>query len=206
MAIKASKKGQAPIAVGNWSGDDWQGLADDDPDNKIKFDEKWGTGSCTFTTKTAESSLDFMFQPGGFDGELQIAWVVISKGHTPPASTPPLPTSTDNEKWTYVIDDLTGDDGPCENVYVRTGEIGAWTDAIAPVCDNPDGEGKVFYADVPAHPLVAEGEEDPIPDHHVQLFVQYLDNMFKVGDVMRVSFDYYSHVDRRVDTQSHYLA
>ncbi len=351
MAIKASKKGATPFAVGNWSGDDWQGLADDDQANKISYDEKWAKSSCILTTKTAENPLDFMFQPGGFDGELNIAWVVISKGHCEPEATPLMPISLDNAKdvsvinfsdftqnpfednneaeivdgklvsngddvfnvlegltlepeldygviakvkassdvevgvslgqwgamadgsflgydvwnevvirlgnapvddegnipencfvmfspeddfdgtievewaklvyfeepeepepphyetiWSMVIDDLTGDNGESDHVYRRTGEVGAWTDDIAPVCDNPAGEGKVFYADVPAHPLVAEGEEDPIPDHHVQFFVQYPDNMFKPGDIMKVSFDYYSTVERRVDTQSHYTA
>lgn len=351
MAIKASKKGATPIAVGNWSGDDWQGLADDDPDNKIKYDENWAASSCILTTKTAENPLDFMFQPGGYDGELNIAWVVISKGHCEPESTPLMPISLDNAtdvakidfsgftenpfeenngaaivdgklvnngddvfnimegltleadkdygviakvkassdvevgvslgnwgamvdgsflgydvwnevvirlgnapvddegnipencfvmlspednfdgtievewaklvyfvepepepepvyktEWSYVLDDLTGEDGPCENVYTRIGEVGAWEDVEAGVCDNPAGEGKVFYADVQAHPLVAEGEEDPIPDHHTQFFVQYPDNMFHVGDIMKISFDYYSTVERRVDTQSHLTA
>ncbi|MDE5870500.1 MAG: hypothetical protein K2H22_00930 [Muribaculaceae bacterium] len=349
VAIKASKKGATPFAVGNWSGDDFQGLADNDQENKIKYDEKWAASSCVMTTKTAENPLMFMFQPGGFDGELNIAWVVVSKGHCEPESTPLMPISLDNAKdvteinfadftsnpfeenndaqivdgklvstgddvfnvleglklepeldygviakvkassdveigvslgtwgamadgsflgydvwnevvirlgnapvdedgnipessfvmfspeddfdgtievewaklvyfeepeeepepvyetkWSMVIDDLTGDNGESDHVWSRTGEVGAWTDAIAPVCDNPAGEGKVFYADVPAHPLVAEGEEDPIPDHHVQFFVQYPDNMFKVGDILKISFDYYSTVERRVDTQSHY--
>lgn len=347
MAIKASKKGATPIAVGNWSGDDWQGLADDDQSNKINYDEKWAASSCVLTTKTAANPLDFMFQPGGYDGDLQIAWVVISKGHCEPEATPLMPISLDNAttvtevnfselteypfdgpatiengvlvstgddvfnvmegltlepdldygviakvkassdvevgvslgdwgcmvddsflgydiwnevvvrlgnapvddegkipencfvmfspeddfdgtievewvklvyfvepepqpepvyetKWSNVINDLTGDNGESDHVYRRVGEVGAWSDEIAPVCDNPAGEGKVFYADVPAHPLVAEGEEDPIPDHHVQFFVQYPDNMFKAGDIMKVSFDYYSTVERRVDTQSHY--
>ncbi|MDE6768393.1 MAG: hypothetical protein K2J78_01565 [Muribaculaceae bacterium] len=349
MAIKASKKGATAFAVGNWSGDDFFGLADDDQSNKITYDEKWAASSCTMTTRTANNPLDFMFQPGGYDGELNIAWVVISKGHCEPESTPLMPISLDNAndvtevnfstlgsydydgasaelvdgvlvatgddvfnvmeglklepeldygviakvkasadvevgvslgdwgamvdgsflgydvwnevvirlgnapvddetglipencfvmfspeddfagtievewvklvyfvepepepepvyktEWSMAIDDLTGDNGESDYVWSRTGEVGAWTDAIAPVCDNPDGEGKVFYADVPAHPLVAEGEEDPIPDHHVQFFVQYPDNMFKVGDIMKVKFDYYSTVERRVDTQSHY--
>ncbi|MDE6381145.1 MAG: hypothetical protein K2L11_11800 [Muribaculaceae bacterium] len=350
VAIKGSKKGATPFAVGNWSGDDFQGLADADQDNKIKYDDKWAASSCVLTTTTANNPLLFMFQPGGYDGELNIAWVVISKGHCEPESTPLMPISLDNAndvaeisfadltenpfeenngasivdgklvsngddvfnvlegltleadkdygviakvkassdvevgvslgnwgamvdgsflgydiwnevvirlgnapvddegnipencfvmfspeddfdgtievewaklvyfvepeveepvyktEWSMVIDDLTGDDGESEHVYRRTGEVGDWTDSIAPVCDNPDGEGKVFYADVPAHPLVAEGEEDPIPDHHVQFFVQYPDNMFKAGDIMKVKFDYYSTEERRVDTQSHYTA
>lgn len=347
VAIKASKKGATPFAVGNWAGDDFQGLADDNQDNKIKYDEKWGASSCVMTTKTADNPLLFMFQPGGYDGELNIAWVVVSKGHCEPEATPLMPISLDNAKdvsevkfselseypfdgtatiengilvsngddvfnvlegltlepdldygiiakvkassdveigvslgdwgcmvdgsflgydvwnevvvrlgnapvgedgkipencfvmfspeddfdgtievewvklvyfeepepepepvyetkWGMVIDDLTGANGESDNVWSRTGEVGDWTDAIAPVCDGPDGVGKVFYADVPAHPLVAEGEEDPIPDHHVQFFVQYPDNMFKVGDILKVKFDYYSTVERRIDTQSHY--
>lgn len=349
VAIKASKKGSTAFAVGNWSGDDWQGLADNDQDNKIKYDDKWATSSCVLTTTTANNPLDFMFQPGGYDGVLNIAWVVISKGHVEPESTPLMPISLDNAVedavvnfselgsypfdgesveyvdgrivatgedvfnvmenltlepeldygiiakvkssadvevgvsmgdwgamvddsflaydvwnefvvrlgnapvdddgnipencfvmlapeddfdgtievewvklvhfitpevhepvyetvWKNVIDDLTGDNGQSEHVYARTGEVGAWTDEMAPVCDNPAGDGKVFYCDVPEHPLVAEGEEDPIPDHHRQFFVQYQDDMFKVGDIMKVSFDYYSTVERRVDTQSHYSA
>ncbi|MDE6511308.1 MAG: hypothetical protein K2L00_04340, partial [Muribaculaceae bacterium] len=142
-----------------------------------------------------------MFAPeDDFDGEIQVEWVKLVHFLAPePEKDPDYETV-----WSIVIDDLTGDNGESDHVWSRTGEVGAWTDAIAPVCDNPAGEGKVFYADVPAHPLVAEGEEDPIPDHHVQFFVQYPDNMFKVGDIMKISFDYYSTVERRVDTQSHY--
>ena len=303
VAIKASKKGATAFAVGNWSGDDFFGLADDNQDNKIKYDEKWAASSCVMTTRTANNPLDFMFQPGGYDGELNIAWVVVSKGHCEPEATPLMPISLDNAKdvseisfadltsnpfeenngaeivdgklvstgddvfnvlegltlepeldygviakvkasgdvnidvslgtwgamvdnsflaydvwnevvirlgnapldedgnipencfvmfspeddfdgtievewaklvyfeepepepdpvyetvWSMVIDDLTGANGESDHVLSRTGEVGAWTDAICPVTEGPDGVGQVFYAEVPAHPLVAEGE------------------------------------------------
>lgn len=142
-----------------------------------------------------------MFAPeDGFDGTIEVEWVKLVYF----VPEPEEPEVKYEYNWKYVIDDLTGDNGESDHVWSRTGEVNAWTDAIAPVCANPAGEGQVFYADVPAHPLVEEGEEDPIPDHHVQFFVQYPDDMFKVGDIMKVSFDYYSTVERRVDTQSHF--
>ena len=109
VAIKASKKGASAFAVGNWSGDDWQGLADNDPDNKIKYDEKWTVNSCILTTKTAENPLNFNFQPGGYDGELHIAWVVISKGDAQPGYTPSMPVEAGNDfeyegVWYTIID------------------------------------------------------------------------------------------------------
>lgn len=354
VCIKASKKGATQFAVGNWSGADWQGLADDDPDNKIKYDEKWATSSCIFTAQPHENPLDFMFQPGGgYDGELNIAWVTISTGHEPadPTQLPLMPVSLDDAElvtevdfstmgeytydgesasivdgvlvnvgedgfnvmegltledgldygivarvkasddvevgvslgdwgvmidgsflaynvwnevvvrlgyapkdddgqipdpsfvffspedgfegtievewvklvnfvepepepepvykteWSYVLDDLTGADGENEHIYCRYPvAVGEWPDEIAHVCEGPDGAGMVFYSDVAAHPLVAEGEEDPIPDHYNQFFVQYPEDKFKVGDILKVKFDYYSTVERRITTQSHMTA
>ena len=144
-----------------------------------------------------------MFSPeDGFDGTLEVDWVKLVYFVEPE----PEPEPVYKTEWSYVLDDLTGEDGPCSNVYTRIGEVGAWEDVEAQVCEGPDGVGKVFYADVKAHPVPAEGEEDPIPDHHTQFFIQYPENMFQVGDTLKIKFDYYSTVERRIDTQSHYTA
>ena len=144
-----------------------------------------------------------MFAPeDGFDGTIEVEWVKLVYFIPEPEEPEPVYKT----EWSYVLDDLTGEDGPCSNVYTRIGEVGAWEDVEAGVCEGPDGVGKVFFADVKAHPLPAEGEEDPIPDHHTQFFVQYPENMFHVGDTLKVKFDYYSTVERRVDTQSHLTA
>lgn len=61
---------------------------------------EWEEQSVTFNTLTTESSF-VVFQPGTFDGEIQIKWVRVSHSEAPSISW-----------WTSVINngDLEGDD------------------------------------------------------------------------------------------------
>ncbi len=202
--IIARVKATSDVKVGVSMGD-WGVMADGD---FVAYDAwnqvivRLGLAPVDEEGKIPENSF-VMFSPeDGFDGTIEVEWVKLVYFVEPE----PEPEPVYKTEWSYVLDDLTGEDGPCSNVYTRIGEVGAWEDVEAGVCEGPDGVGKVFYADVKAHPVPAEGEEDPIPDHHTQFFVQYPENMFHVGDTLKIKFDYYSTVERRVDTQSHLTA
>lgn len=195
--VKASEDVEVGVSLGDWGTVvDGSFLAYDAWNQVIV---RLGNAPVDEDGNIPENSFVMFGAPEGYEGTIEVDWVKLVY-FIPPEEEPEPVYET---KWSMVIDDLTGDNGESEHVYRRIGEVGKWSDEIAPVCDNPDGSGKVFYADVPAHPLVAEGEEDPIPDHHVQFFVQYPDDKFQEGDIMKISFDYYSTVERRVDTQSH---
>ena len=196
--VKASSDVEVGVSLGNWGAVvDGSFLAYDGWNQVIV---RLGLPVTDEETGKIPEDCFVMFSPeDGFDGTVEVEWVKLVYFVEPEVNEPVYKT-----EWSMVIDDLTGANGESDNVWSRTGEVGAWTDAICPVTEGPDGAGQVFYADVPAHPLVAEGEEDPIPDHHVQFFIQYPDNMFKVGDILKVKFDYYSTVERQIDTQSHY--
>lgn len=197
--VKSSEDVEVGVSLGNWGAVvDGDFLAYDSWNQVVV---RLGQPVVDEETGEIPENCFVMFSPAdGYEGTVEVEWVKLV--YFLPEEEEPEPVY--ETKWSMLIDDLTGENGESDHVWSRTGEVGAWTDDIAPVCDGPDGVGKVFYADVPAHPLVAEGEEDPIPDHHVQFFVQYPDNKFKVGDILKVKFDYYSTVERQIDTQSHY--
>ena len=73
--MKSSKEGAFNVQMGNWG----EGNNTVTP---ITVSTEWEEQSVTFNTITTESSF-VVFQPGGFDGELQIKWVKVSHSEAP---------------------------------------------------------------------------------------------------------------------------
>lgn len=152
------------------------------------------------TGEIPEENFVMLTPPDGFEGTIDVAWVKLVHFLEPE----PEPEPTFKYVWETPIENLTGDNGKSDNVYTRITEDGEWKDVVADVCDNPAGEGKVFFGNVEAHPYPEDPENDPIPDHSTQFFIHFPDNVLQEGDSLRVSFDYYETIERNIDTQAHY--
>lgn len=74
--IKASKKGAFNVQMGNWGATS---------EKQISVSTEWEEQFVTFNAITTESSF-VVFQPGTFDGEIEVQWVRVSHSETPAVS------------------------------------------------------------------------------------------------------------------------
>jgi len=76
--IKASKAGAFNVQMGNWGAT---------TEKQISVTTEWAEQFVTFDAITTVSSF-VVFQPGTFDGEIQIQWVRVSHSEAPTVSVP----------------------------------------------------------------------------------------------------------------------
>lgn len=76
--IKSSKEGSFNVQMGNW------GATSEKP---IAVTTEWTEQYVTFNAITTESSF-VVFQPGDFDGEIQVQWVSVSHSEAPAVKVP----------------------------------------------------------------------------------------------------------------------
>ena len=74
--IKASKKGAFNVQMGSWGATS---------EKQISVSTEWEEQFVTFNAITTESSF-VVFQPGTFDGEIEVQWVRVSHSETPAVS------------------------------------------------------------------------------------------------------------------------
>lgn len=167
--IKGSKAGSVNVQLGNWGALQ---------EKKLDFTEEWTEASCTMNPQTVTTGF-CVFQPGTYDGKLEIEWVKIS--HVEAQSV---------KYYESLITNGDADAGESENVISR--EPGA-ADIQAAVVDDALGTGKVFVSRIGGSPANAWDS---------QFFIKF-NSPLQEGDKIRVSFRYRCDDTRSIDTQAH---
>lgn len=166
--IRGSKEGQLNVQLG-----DWGALKE----GTLKFTDDWSEAQVTLAP--CEVTKGFVvFQPGNYDGKLEIEWVQVSHSEAPQIKVYyPLVSNGDAE----------GDD--VESFWAVEGN-GLQN---ARIVDNPDGAGHVFEVNLPA---------SPVESWDAQFFIKS-NTVLNEGDKVRVSFRYKCTDTRNIDTQAH---
>ena len=162
--IKGSKNGSLNVQLGNWGALQ---------EGQLSFTSEWAEQSATFVGLQVEEGFS-VFQPGTYDGSLEIEWIKLSHE-----------TGVEVE-WSSIITGGVAADGQSHSFLAGPG-------AEAPVVDNPDGEGVVYET-----PIVA----DPENPWDSQFFIVF-NEALEAGTRIRVSFDYFCTDARTIDTQAH---
>lgn len=167
--IKGSQAGSLNVQLGNWGALQ---------EKKLDFTEEWSEASCTMNPQTVTSGF-CVFQPGTYEGKLEIEWVKISHVEAPSV-----------KYYESLITCGDADAGESENVISR--EPGA-ADIQAAVVDDALGTGKVFVSRIGGSPANAWDS---------QFFIKF-NSPLQEGDKIRVSFRYRCDDTRSIDTQAH---
>ena len=169
--IRSSKEGSFNVQMGNW------GATFEKP---IRVTTEWEEQSVTFNTLTTESSF-VVFQPGTFDGEIQIKWVRVSHSEAPSISW-----------WTSVINngDLEGDD---LSNFFATEKDGPKTATLGAPGTGADGVGRA---------IVVQSGDNPENVWDTQFFVK-ANRYFEEGDRMRFSMKYRAEKEAGSESQAH---
>lgn len=170
--IRSSKEGSFNVQMGNW------GATFEKP---IRVTTEWEEQSVTFNTLTTESSF-VVFQPGTFDGEIQIKWVKVSHSEAPSISW-----------WTSVINngDLEGDD--LSNFFATEKTDGPKTATLGAPGTGADGVGRA---------IVVQSGDNPTNPWDTQFFVK-ANRYFEEGDRMRFSMKYRAEKEAGSESQAH---
>lgn len=170
--IRSSKEGSFNVQMGNW------GATFEKP---IRVTTEWEEQSVTFNTLTTESSF-VVFQPGTFDGEIQIKWVRVSHSEAPSISW-----------WTSVINngDLEGDD--LSNFFATEKTDGPKTATLGAPGTGADGVGRA---------IVVQSGDNPENVWDTQFFVK-ANRYFEEGDRMRFSMKYRAEKEAGSESQAH---
>lgn len=167
--IKGSQAGSLNVQLGSWGALQ---------EKKLDFTEEWSEASCTMNPQTVTSGF-CVFQPGTYEGKLEIEWVKISHVEAPSV-----------KYYESLITSGDADAGESENVISR--EPGA-ADIQAAVVDDALGTGKVFVSRIGGSPANAWDS---------QFFIKF-NSPLQEGDKIRVSFRYRCDDTRSIDTQAH---
>lgn len=167
--IKGSQAGSLNVQLGSWGALQ---------EKKLDFTEEWSEASCTMNPQTVTSGF-CVFQPGTYEGKLEIEWVKISHVEAPSV-----------KYYESLITSGDADSGESENVISR--EPGA-ADIQAAVVDDALGTGKVFVGRIGGSPANAWDS---------QFFIKF-NSPLQEGDKIRVSFRYRCDDTRSIDTQAH---
>lgn len=135
----------------------------------------------TVSYEVGGTTCNLVLQPGTSMAKIEIKSVKVYLGDAP---------SDVETEWISIIGNGDANKGTSPSLIDREPEKG---DYEATVCDNPDGEGKVFFC-----PIVA----DPEFDWSSQFFIAFNEPLEK-GTKLKVSFDYYCSDDRSIPTQAH---
>lgn len=170
--IKASKEGAFNVQMGDWGATF---------DKQMSVTTEWEEQSVTFNTLTTESSF-VVFQPGTFDGEVQIQWVKVSHSEAPSVSF--YVNQLENSEM------LTG--GSMDNFIVR--EKGK--DDVPGVIlegEGPDGMNAIKINSV----------ADPTDPWDTQFFIYTPNKAWEGGQKYRISFWYKASAAAASETQCH---
>jgi len=167
--IRGSKAGELNVQLGNWGA-----LLE----KKMGFTDEWKECSVTIDGITTESSF-VVFQPGTYDGKLEIEWIKLSHSEAPSVVYyEPLTSGGDAES------------GESENVISREPGKG---DISAQVVSDALGTGNVFVSKIGANPVNAWDS---------QFFIKF-NSALKEGEKIRVHFRYRCNDTRNIETQAH---
>lgn len=168
--IKSSKEGSFNVQMGNWGATN---------EKAINVTTEWAEQSVTISGITTDNSF-VVFQPGGFDGDIEIQWVKVSH-----LETPAMEIFTDiisggdaesGESANIVSTHIGGENGPCDIV------AGAGVDGGNAFVVSSAGGGKNSW--------------------DTQFFV-YGDRALKANEVVKLSFDYRADVANNSESQAH---
>ncbi len=147
--VKGSKAGSMNVQLGNWGAT---------LEKQMEFSDDWAECSVTVDGVTTESSF-VVFQPGTYDGKLEIEWVKLSHHESPAVeveSEITFKTYTDGPFPFFAM----GCEPPVINGCIHFVPTGDWSQFfILPGGENPLTEGDyVLYLDITASKN-AEGVE-----------------------------------------------
>lgn len=147
--VKGSKAGSMNVQLGNWGAT---------LEKQMEFSDDWAEYSVTIDGVTTESSF-VIFQPGTYDGKLEIEWVKLSHHESPAVeveSEVTFKTYTDGPFPFFAM----GCEPPVINGCIHFVPTGDWSQFfILPGGENPLTEGDyVLYLDITASKN-AEGVE-----------------------------------------------
>lgn len=147
--VKGSKAGSMNVQLGNWGAT---------LEKQMEFSDDWAECSVTIDGVTTESSF-VIFQPGTYDGKLEIEWVKLSHHESPAVeveSEITFKTYTDGPFPFFAM----GCEPPVINGCIHFVPTGDWSQFfILPGGENPLTEGDyVLYLDITASKN-AEGVE-----------------------------------------------
>lgn len=167
--IKGDKPGSLNVQLGNWGAL---------KEKALSFTDEWSEVPVKMDPVESENGF-VVFQPGTYDGKLEIEWVKVSHSEAPVMKIyVPLLYGGDAES------------GEVENVISR--EPGR-DDIPAPVVDDELGTGKVFKSAYNANPGTPWDS---------QFFIKS-NTVLQEGDKIRISFRYRATDKRDIDTQAH---
>ena len=139
--VKGSKAGSMNVQLGNWGAT---------LEKQMEFSDDWAECSVTIDGVTTESSF-VVFQPGTYDGKLEIEWVKLSHHESPAVeveSEITFKTYTDGPFPFFAM----GCEPPVINGCIHFVPTGDWSQFfILPGGENPLTEGDyVLYLDITA--------------------------------------------------------
>lgn len=167
--IRGSKPGSLNVQLGNWGALQ---------EGKLEFTDEWSEASVKMAPMGVSNGFS-VFQPGTYDGKLEIEWVKIS--HAEALSI---------KYYESILTSGDADAGESDNVISR--EPGQ-ADKSAAVVDDALGTGKVFVSKIGANPGTAWDS---------QFFIKF-NQALNEGDKVRVHFRYRCDDTRNIDTQAH---
>ena len=167
--LRGSKVGSMNVQFG-----DWGKLVE----KNLSITDEWQEVSTTFSGLQTERSF-IVFQPGTYDGKLEIEWVKVSHLEVPVAKV-----------YYSLITNGDAENGQSENIISR--EPGK-SDVPSNVVDDPLGTGKVFISPYNANPSTAWDS---------QFFIKSNTPLVE-GDKVHVHFRYRCTDNRKIDTQAH---
>lgn len=170
--IRASKEGAFNVQMGDWGAT---------TEKQISVSTEWEEQFVTFNTITTESSF-VVFQPGTFDGQVEVQWVSVSHSEAPSVSF--YVNQLENSQM------LTG--GSMDNFVVR--EFGK-DDVPGAILEGegPDGTNAIKITSI----------ADPANTHDTQFFIYTPDKAWEAGEKYRISFWYKASAEAASETQCH---
>ncbi|MBF6598722.1 MAG: endo-1,4-beta-xylanase [Fermentimonas sp.] len=170
--IRASKEGAFNVQMGNWGAT---------TEKQISVSTDWEEQFVTFNTITTESSF-VVFQPGTFDGEIEVQWVRVSHSEAPSVSF--YVNQLENSEM------LVG--GSMDNFVVR--EKGkADVSGVILEGEGPDGMNAIKINSI----------ANPENAWDTQFFIYTPDKAWEGGEKYRISFWYKASANANVESQAH---
>lgn len=167
--MKGSVEGDLNVQLG-----DWGKLKE----KKMSIPSEWDEVSIDMDPQEVTSGF-CVFQPGTYEGKLEIEWVQISHLQTPVM-----------EIGVPLLANGDAANGESSNIVCRTPDSG---DNPAKVVDDPDGTGKVYASSYNSSPTEAWDS---------QLFITS-DTPLEAGTKIHVKFRYKATDARNIETQAH---
>ncbi|MDE7097239.1 MAG: hypothetical protein K2O47_07090, partial [Muribaculaceae bacterium] len=195
--VKGTKAGTAKVALGSWG---------ETVDADLDITEEWTEVSLPVgevkLSSDPEEEYFVLVTLEGYEGTVEMEYCTLA------VFTEIIPEPT--TEWVSVITNGNANVGESANMIDREPEK---EDYEATICDNPNGEGKVFYCPIVNNPdpgvnpqTDAEKAEHPdwsgVYDWSSQFFILFNEGL-EADTNIKVSFDYYCTDSRTINTQAH---